>query len=294
MGNECFNWIKSDKDIFIKNKKTSEEKEINEFKTINNFERHENNNKYNINISSNNIINCFDNTNSSRGIDIDMKIYNNSQQQPAKGKRSNSLSIIDKERQKRIQKFTRDELEDEINDILRIRIPFFENDILKTLSAFTFLSGNGPYHEGLMFFTTNKNFYIAQSYPITFIKVYDFYAGISEIISFNNINSNSKKYNIPEIYMPQQRITLFNVLNIINNMPNRYNLINENCQNFCNTILESLQSKYRIELDDKPSNEKINFLKKQQKKMKGYNIPYNKIPLYSSERLNKKIHKIKI
>ena len=288
MGNECFNWIKSDKDIFIKNKKTSEEKEINEFKTINNFERHENNNKYNINI------NCFDNPNSSRGIDIDMKKYNNSQQQPTLGKRSNSLSIIDKERQKRIQKFTRDELEDEINDILRIRIPFFENDILKTLSAFTFLSGNGPYHEGLMFFTTNKNFYIAQSYPITFIKVYDFYAGISEIISFNNINSNSKKYNIPEIYMPQQRITLFNVLNIINNMPNRYNLINENCQNFCNTILESLQSKYRIELDDKPSNEKINFLKKQQKKMKGYNIPYNKNPIYSSGRLNKKIHKIKI
>jgi hypothetical protein len=297
MGNECFNWINSDKDISVNNKKTSEENEISEFKTISNFEPYRNNIKYNINIPSNNISNCIDNPNSSRVLNIDMIISNNSNQhqlQPTLGKRSNSLKIIDKERQKRIQKFTRDELEDEINDILRIRIPFFENDILKTLSAFTFLSGNGPYHEGLMFFTTNKNFYIAQSYPITFIKVYDFYAGISEIISFNNINSNSKKYNIPEIYMPQQRITLFNVLNIINNMPNRYNLINENCQNFCNTILESLQSKYRIELDDKPSNEKINFLKKQQKKMKGYNIPYNKIPMYGSGRLNKKIHKIKI
>ena len=294
MGNECFNWITSDKDLSVKNKKTSEDKEISEFQSLSNFDRYKNNIKYNTNIPSNNISNCFDIQNSPKGLNIDMEIYNNNLQKTTLGKRSNSLKIIDKERQKRIQKFTRDELEDEINDILRIRIPFFENDILKTLSAFTFLSGNGPYHEGLMFFTTNKNFYIAQSYPITFIKVYDFYAGISEIISFNNINSNSKKYNIPEIYMPQQRITLFNVLNIINNMPNRYNLINENCQNFCNTILESLQNKYRIELDDKPSNEKINFLKKQQKKMKGYNIPYNKIPLYSSERLNKKIHKIKI
>ena len=286
MGNECFNWINSDKDISVNNKKTSEKNEISEFKTISNFEPYRNNIKYNINIPSNNISNCIDNPNSSRGLNIDMIISNNSNQhqlQPTLGKRSNSLKIIDKERQKRIQKFTRDELEDEINDILRIRIPFFENDILKTLSAFTFLSGNGPYHEGLMFFTTKKNFYIAQSYPITFIKVYDFYAGISEIISFNNINSNSKKYNIPEIYMPQQRITLFNVLNIINNMPNRYNLINENCQNFCNSILESLQNKYRIELDDRPSNEKINFLKK----LKANKIPYNKVSLYGSGRFDK-------
>ena len=172
---------------------------------------------------------------------------------------------------------------------MRIRIPFFNNDILKTISAFTFLSGNGPYHEGLMFFTTNKNFYIAQSYPITFIKVYDFYAGISEIISFNNLNSGSKKYNIPEIYMPQQRITLFNVLNIINNIPNSYNLLNDNCQDFCNNILESLQNKYRIDIDDSPSKEKLNFLKKQQKKTKGHLIPNNRIYLYGSGRFNNQI-----
>ena len=287
MGNECFNWISNDKDILVKNKKTSEEKEINEIQTISHLDTYRNNIKYNIKIPPNNINNCFDFQNSSRGFHNNMEIFNNNQQKATLGKRSNSFSLIDYEKQRRIQKFTRDELEDEINDILRIRIPFFENDILKTLSAFTFLSGNGPYHEGLMFFTTNKNFYIAQSYPITFIKVYDFYAGISEIISFNNLNSNSKKYNIPEIYMPQQRITLFNVLNIINNMPNRYNLINENCQNFCNTILESLQNKYRIELDDKPSSEKINFLRKQQKQLKGYNIPYNKMSLYGSGRFDK-------
>ena len=137
--------------------------------------------------------------------------------------RSNSFKYSNFGRKKNIHNFTREELYDQVNDILRIKIPFFENGLLKTLSAFTFLSGNGPYHEGLMFFTTNKNFYIAQSYPITFIKVYDFYAGISEIISFNNLNSGSKKYNIPEIYMPQQKITLFNILNIIiKNIPTVY------------------------------------------------------------------------
>ena len=195
--------------------------------------------------------------------------------------RSNSLNLKLKNsgKQKNIHNFTREELKDQINDILRIRIPFFENSILKTISTFTFLSGNGPYHEGLMFFTTNRNFYIAQSYPITFIKVYDFFKGISEIISFNNINSNAKKYNISEIYCPQEPITLYDVLNIIKRMPNKYNLLNENCQNFCNNILDTLNKNFKIEIDDKPNVTKINFLKKQ-KKFREYKIPMYK-PIYN-------------
>ena len=193
--------------------------------------------------------------------------------------RSNSYKLINSGRQKNIHNFTYEELQDQINDILRIRIPFFENSFLKTLSTFTFLSGNGPYHEGLMFFTTNRNFYIAQSYPITFIKVYDFFKGISEIISFNNINSNAKKYTISEIYCPQEPITLYDVLNIIKRMPNKYNLLNENCQNFCNNILDTLNKNFKIEIDDKPNVTKINFLKKQ-KKIKEYKIPIYK-PIYN-------------
>ena len=200
--------------------------------------------------------------------------------------RSNSLNLKLKNsgKQKNIHNFTREELKDQINDILRIRIPFFENSILKTISTFTFLSGNGPYHEGLMFFTTNRNFYIAQSYPITFIKVYDFFKGISEIISFNNINSNAKKYNISEIYCPQEPITLYDVLNIIKRMPNKYNLLNENCQNFCNNILDTLNKNFKIEIDDKPNVTKINFLKKQ-KKFREYKIPMYK-PIYNYGRYN--------
>ena len=200
--------------------------------------------------------------------------------------RSNSLNLKLKNsgKQKNIHNFTREELKDQINDILRIRIPFFENSFLKTLSTFTFLSGNGPYHEGLMFFTTNRNFYIAQSYPITFIKVYDFFKGISEIISFNNINSNAKKYTISEIYCPQEPITLYDVLNIIKRMPNKYNLLNENCQNFCNNILDTLNKNFKIEIDDKPNVTKINFLKKQ-KKFREYKIPMYK-PIYNYGRYN--------
>jgi len=180
-----------------------------------------------------------------------------------KKERPNSFKYSNHGQKKRIHNFSRDELEDQVNDILRIRIPFFENGLLKTLSAFTFLSGNGPYHEGLMFFTTRKKFYIAQSYPITFIKVLDFKGGISEIISFNNFNKTSKKYVISEIYTPQEPISLYHILKIINDLPNKYNLLNDNCQNFCNNILEALNKNFKIEMDDKANTEKINFLKKQ-------------------------------
>lgn len=284
MGNNCFNWITSDKDLQLQ-KKPFEEDFNSEIKTISNYDKYASKTNINEKNQSKDIENSFLTPNISNKYNNNMLIKNIPIMHMPK--RSNSLILKDGDKKKRIYKFSREELEDEINDILVIRIPFFENNILKTLSSFTFLSGNGPYHEGLMFFTTNKNFYIAQSYPITFIKVYDFYAGISEIISFNNLNSNSKKYSIPEIYMPQQKITLFNVLNIINNLPNKYDLLIENCQNFCNNILETLKNKYRIDLDDNPSKEKINFLKKQQKNRKGNTIPFKKTSIYASGRFNK-------
>ena len=284
MGNNCFNWITSDKDLQLQ-KKPFEEDFNSEIKTISNYDKYASKTNINEKNKSKDIENSFLTPNISNKYNNNMIIKNIPIMHMKK--RSNSLFLKDGDKKKRIYKFSREELEDEINDILVIRIPFFENNILKTLSSFTFLSGNGPYHEGLMFFTTNKNFYIAQSYPITFIKVYDFYAGISEIISFNNLNSNSKKYSIPEIYMPQQKITLFNVLNIINNLPNKYDLLIENCQNFCNNILETLKNKYRIDLDDNPSKEKINFLKNQQKNRKGNMIPFKKTSIYASGRFNK-------
>ena len=205
----------------------------------------------------------------------DFNLYNNKiYSKTLQSKSTSNSNIIDYDKDKKIHNFTNEELQDQVNDILRIRIPFFDNRILKTLSAFTFLSGNGPFHEGLMFFTTNKNFYIAQSYPITFIKVFDFFNGLKEIISFNNINKNSRKYQISEIYCPQEPITLYNVLNIINNLPNKYNLLNVNCQNFCNNILNALNKNFKIEKDDNKNATKINFIKKQK------NINIFKTPNY--------------
>lgn len=250
MGTECFNGNHKDIDLQIKDNNNFQSRTNHmihlkrpiHYQTSFKYKSNDKNNQYN-NRFNNSVINV---------------------------KTSNSLKLVNNGKQKKINNFSKEELNEQINDILRIRIPFFENSILKMMSAFTFLSGNGPYHEGLMFFTTNKNFYIAQSYPITFIKVFDFYHGISEIIRFNNLNSNSKKYSISEIYSPQEPILILDILKIINILPNKYNLLNDNCQNFCNNILESLNDNFKMEMDEIPNIEKINFLKNQ-KKIKGYN-----------------------
>ena len=238
MGIDCFNGFNSDVDILI-TKNDEYSKNSKELKYLN-FKNSEN---------------------------LPEALFNESEKKHFR-KKNNSTYL----KKKKIYKFTLEDLQDEINDILRIRIFFFENSIFKNFSSLIFLTGNGPYHEGLMFFTKNKKFYVAQSYPITFMKVFDFYKGISEIISFNSLNDNSKKYNISEIYCPKESIIISDILKIINNTQNKYNLLNNNCQNFCNNILKELRQNFKFGIDEKPSLTKINYYKNQNK-FSGYKIP---------------------
>jgi hypothetical protein len=148
--------------------------------------------------------------------------------------------------------FTPLEFCDEISRIFRIRIPFFDNSPLQTISNISYITGNGPYHEGLIFLSKTYNFYIAQSYPITFVKVKNFTQGLSDIISFNNFNNESHSYKIPEIIFPTLPITIIDIYEIINKLPNQYNILTENCQNFVNNIIEALKEKYNIIIESDP------------------------------------------
>ncbi len=148
--------------------------------------------------------------------------------------------------------FTPLEFCDEILKIYKIRIPFFDSAALQAISNISYLTGNGPYHEGLIFQSKNKNFYIAQSYPITFVKVRNFSQGISDIISFNNFNNTSRSYKIPEIYLPTIPITVIDIYEIINKLPNQYHIFTENCQNFVNNIIDNLKNRYNIIVENNP------------------------------------------
>ena len=149
-------------------------------------------------------------------------------------------------KRKYLTDFTPLEFCDEIIKIYKIRIPFFDSAALQTISNISYLTGNGPYHEGLIFHSKNKNFYIAQSYPITFVKVKNFSQGISDIISFNNFNNTSRSYKIPEIYLPTMPVTVIDIYEIINKLPNQYHIFTENCQNFVNNIVDNLKIRYKI------------------------------------------------
>ena len=141
---------------------------------------------------------------------------------------------------------------DEITKIFKIRIPFFDNTPLQAISNLSYLTGNGPFHEGLIFQSKSYNFYIAQSYPITFVKVKNFSQGIADIISFNNFNNTSHSYKIPEIYFPTLPVTILDIYEIINKLPNQYHILTDNCQNFVNKIIDKLTEKYKITFDNDP------------------------------------------
>ena len=164
-------------------------------------------------------------------------------------------NITKKGKRKYLTDFTPLDFCDEITKIYKIRIPFFDSAALQTISNISYLTGNGPYHEGLIFESKNKNFYIAQSYPITFVKVKNFSQGISDIISFNNFNNTSRSYKIPEIYLTTMPITVIDIYEIINKLPNQYHILTENCQNFVNNIVDSLKNKYNVIIEN--NNKKI-------------------------------------
>ena len=78
----------------------------------------------------------------------------------------------------------------------------------------------------------------------------NFSQGISDIISFNNFNNTSRSYKIPEIYYPTMPITVIDIYEIINKLPNQYHILTENCQNFVNNIVDSLKNKYNILIEN--------------------------------------------
>ena len=91
-------------------------------------------------------------------------------------------SINKRGKRKYLTDFTPLEFCDEISKIFKIRIPFFDSTPLQTISNISYLTGNGPYHEGIIFLSKSYNYYIAQSYPITFVKVKNFSQGIKILL----------------------------------------------------------------------------------------------------------------
>ena len=135
------------------------------------------------------------------------------------------------------------EADDILTSVMRLRVPFFDNPTIQTLANITYLTGNGPFHEGLIFETRNGVYYIAQTYPVTFIMVNSLNDAVKEIVSFCQFNPLSHEYKITNSYYPTSLVTVSDVAAVIKTMPNEYNILDENCQKFCQKIVNGLELK---------------------------------------------------
>lgn len=190
------------------------------------------------------------------------------------------------------------DLIDDIREILRVRVPFFNAKPLQSLSVVSFVTGNGLYHEGLIITTKNKKIYVTQIYPITFIKVNNIYEAITEIMSFNNFNILSREYYISDIYIPNEYISLGDIYQIVNNYPNKYSMLTDNCQTFCENIILNLSEHFNINKTSKPEITKFRYQKMKQElshKIDGYvkkkiHINFNNIKMDKNYNTKKNNH----
>ena len=74
---------------------------------------------------------------------------------------------------------------------MRLLVSFFDNPIIQALENITYITGNGPFHEGLIFEIRNGIYYIAQAYPVIFIIVNSLNYKLRVIVSFCQFNPSS-------------------------------------------------------------------------------------------------------
>ena len=143
----------------------------------------------------------------------------------------------------KIEELTEEEGKDILKDVLRLRVPFFDNTTLQILSNITYITGNGPFHEGLIFISKKGLYYIAQTYPVTFISVQSLDEAVKEIISFCQFNQHSHEFKFTDSYYPTKKVAISDIVEMIKTMPKDYNIFGENCQKFCQKIVNGLELK---------------------------------------------------
>ena len=106
---------------------------------------------------------------------------------------------------------------------MRLQVPFFDNSTLQALSNITYITGNGPFHEGLIFESRKGCYYIAQTYPVTFISVNSLDQAVKEIVSFCQFNQHSHQFKVTNQYCPTKLVTISDIVAVVRTMPNEYN-----------------------------------------------------------------------
>ena len=64
---------------------------------------------------------------------------------------------------------------------------------------------------------------------------------VKEILSFCQFNQHSHEFKVTDFYSPTKLITISDIVAIIRTIPNEYNILGENCQKFCQKIVNGLE-----------------------------------------------------
>ena len=132
------------------------------------------------------------------------------------------------------------DLNDTIKKIWRIEIPAVNNTSDSEAINFVgkLLTGIKIAHDGLLFETNSNKYFICQTYPIQFKKCYSYDDAINEIKSYWQINKNAIHNKYGQCIC--DKITIRKIKNIVEKLPNYYDLFTYNCQHFCTKILRSI------------------------------------------------------
>ena len=160
---------------------------------------------------------------------------------------SSSASLERKNEGKNLYSLNDIEKKAKIRNIYKVRVPFFDKKVGQFFSNVgTVLSGaitgkpNLSEHVGLIFYTSDNLYYVAQTYRITFEKFDSKNDATKSIIEFCTVNKNSKKEKVNEITSFEKGRTIQDVYDILVKMRDYYHLIYWNCQDFCRHILSKL------------------------------------------------------
>jgi len=130
-----------------------------------------------------------------------------------------------------------EEAQDIVELIELIQIPLFKSKPMKIISKAIYITGNAPYHEGLIFKTRQKNYYVAQVYPINFIKTKNYSDAVNLITSFCITNNDSEIFKTKNQYVPKEPISIMKYRDYIECFPNKYTMLKQNCQYFCKKVI---------------------------------------------------------
>ena len=128
-----------------------------------------------------------------------------------------------------------------IKYIISVEVPATNSCIDAVNISAKILTGSKFVHEGLIIQTYDDTYYVCQVYPIQLKKCENEEDAVKKIKNRWSVNKNVKDENLKKTYLvSNEQICMTCLKEIVEKLPNKYDLFTYNCQHFCSKIKEIL------------------------------------------------------